>query len=251
MYVHYFLCIIPSERKIAIVFRIAKSKIYGETVKSNSWIHSFGSYWEAIPLDIRMDIGIKTIYWIAILPSYLCFRGKEVNIFEMNLWFIVFNSNNHWRLGIIEKPAEFMEGNTWVTPSKLWWQYLTSKKAYFTFWIRFEMDPRRPKMLSCFRPYFWNTLKANPLWRAALPSMSLRHDFSYLFNWSSFINHIKQVPLQGNSKDCACFTIYFGKKFFLNPDSTMALVKVYLNDPFCQSMLISNIRRDFLLQKIG
>jgi Ulp1 family protease len=35
-----------------------------------------------------------------------------------------------------------------------------------------------------------------------------------------------QVPLQSNSNDCGCFAIYFAKKFFSNPDSTIALIKV-------------------------
>jgi len=67
-----------------------------------------------------------------------------------------FNSNNHWRLGIIEKPAGFMEGKASVTHSKLWSEYLTYKIAYFTFWIPFEMDvvPQLKKKGSCFRPYF-------------------------------------------------------------------------------------------------
>jgi hypothetical protein len=51
--------------------------------------------------------------------------------------------------------------------------------------------------------------------------------FMYLF----FIHEMKQVPLQANSKDCGCFTIYFAKKFFSSPDSTMALIKVILLDP--------------------
>lgn len=35
-----------------------------------------------------------------------------------------------------------------------------------------------------------------------------------------------QVPLQPNTKDCGCFMIYFAKKFFENPDITMAIMKV-------------------------
>jgi Ulp1 family protease len=35
-----------------------------------------------------------------------------------------------------------------------------------------------------------------------------------------------QVPRQQNTKDCACFMIYFAKKFFNNPEATMALIKV-------------------------
>ena len=35
------------------------------------------------------------------------------------------------------------------------------------------------------------------------------------------------MPLQKNSKDCACFTIYFGKCFLSNPESTLALIKVF------------------------
>jgi hypothetical protein len=47
-------------------------------------------------------------------------------------------------------------------------------------------------------------------------------------------NPIAQVPHQLNSKDCGCFAIYFARKFFSNPDATMALIKVissiYLKD---------------------
>jgi hypothetical protein len=56
-----------------------------------------------------------------------------------------------------------------------------------------------------------------------------------------FIHHfhfhqLKQVPCQENLKDCACFTIFFGKKFLSNPDATMGLLKVnsYLqSDDLC------------------
>jgi Ulp1 family protease len=37
---------------------------------------------------------------------------------------------------------------------------------------------------------------------------------------------MNQVPLQSNTVDCACFAIYFAKKFFQNPDSAFALIKV-------------------------
>ena len=35
-----------------------------------------------------------------------------------------------------------------------------------------------------------------------------------------------QVPHQPNTKDCGCFMIYFAKKFFQEPDITMAIIKV-------------------------
>ena len=41
-------------------------------------------------------------------------------------------------------------------------------------------------------------------------------------------NVMIQVPLQPNSKDCGCFAVYFAKKFFENPDSTLTLIKVCL-----------------------
>jgi Ulp1 family protease catalytic subunit len=40
------------------------------------------------------------------------------------------------------------------------------------------------------------------------------------------INIRNQVPQQNNSKDCACYTIYFAQKFLLNPKATMPVIKV-------------------------
>jgi len=34
------------------------------------------------------------------------------------------------------------------------------------------------------------------------------------------------VPRQNNSSDCGCFAVFFGKKFFNDPEATMALVRV-------------------------
>jgi hypothetical protein len=48
----------------------------------------------------------------------------------------------------------------------------------------------------------------------------------FFLQYLTFFNQMMQVPLQTNSNDCACFTIYFGKKFFLDPDSTLDLLKV-------------------------
>jgi Ulp1 family protease len=35
-----------------------------------------------------------------------------------------------------------------------------------------------------------------------------------------------KVPQQLNGKDCACFLIYFARRFLLSPEGTMALIKV-------------------------
>jgi hypothetical protein len=35
-----------------------------------------------------------------------------------------------------------------------------------------------------------------------------------------------QVPVQANSKDCGCFTIYYAQKIFKDPEATMSLIKV-------------------------
>ena len=45
---------------------------------------------------------------------------------------------------------------------------------------------------------------------------------------SLLIYPLLQVPRQPNEKDCACFTIYFAKKFLQDPESTLTLVKVLL-----------------------
>ena len=51
--------------------------------------------------------------------------------------------------------------------------------------------------------------------------------FSFSLANNSWLQSISQVPAQLNSKDCACFTIYFGKKFIQNPHATLALIKVF------------------------
>ena len=38
-----------------------------------------------------------------------------------------------------------------------------------------------------------------------------------------------QVPIQHNTKDCGCFLIYFARKFFQNPGTTLELIKVRLS----------------------
>jgi Ulp1 family protease len=34
------------------------------------------------------------------------------------------------------------------------------------------------------------------------------------------------VPRQNNQYDCGCFTVFFGKKFFNDPEATLALLRV-------------------------
>ena len=46
------------------------------------------------------------------------------------------------------------------------------------------------------------------------------------FAMNLLINIRNQVPQQNNGKDCACFTIYFTRKFLLNPQATMPVIKV-------------------------
>ena len=48
-----------------------------------------------------------------------------------------------------------------------------------------------------------------------------------------FIHEMSQVPLQTNSKDCACYTIFYGQRFLSNPDATIALIKVILLSYSC------------------
>jgi hypothetical protein len=43
----------------------------------------------------------------------------------------------------------------------------------------------------------------------------------------SLIDDIIKVPWQPNSYDCGCFLIYFAKKFYSDPLSTMAVIKVF------------------------
>ena len=43
--------------------------------------------------------------------------------------------------------------------------------------------------------------------------------------------------MQPNSKDCGCFVVYFGKKFFNDPMGTVAVIKVRFSISFC-SLLI-------------
>jgi hypothetical protein len=51
-------------------------------------------------------------------------------------------------------------------------------------------------------------------------------DFFSVFLFHSSIHPVLQVPQQPNSKDCACYTIYFAKTFFNNPAAAMNLIKV-------------------------
>ena len=63
--------------EIAIVIGIVHNAISGETARLNYWIPAFGQKWLKILIDIGIGSKLKTIYWIAILLSFLCFRGKE------------------------------------------------------------------------------------------------------------------------------------------------------------------------------
>ena len=63
--------------EIAIVIGIVHNAISGETTRLNYWIQAFGQRWLKIPIDIGIGSKLKIIYWIVILLSFLCFRGKE------------------------------------------------------------------------------------------------------------------------------------------------------------------------------
>ena len=65
------------------------------------------------------------------------------------------------------------------------------------------------------------------------------------------VHQMKQVPIQSNLKDCGCFTIFFGKKFLLDPESTMGLIKVIPTNSSIWSLLNSNTRHLFLPPKPG
>jgi hypothetical protein len=109
------------------------------------------------------------------------------------------------------------------------WVVVLNKLAFFTFWILLEAMRHRQQKVIDFKRYFLNIARARLLRRVASPPIMLRQFliFIYLF----FIHVPKQVPIQANLKDCGCFTVYFAKKFFLSPDSTVALIKVILFDP--------------------
>jgi Ulp1 family protease len=48
----------------------------------------------------------------------------------------------------------------------------------------------------------------------------------FIFHPWELINNMSQVPHQKNSKDCGCFLIYFATKFMLDPEATLAIMKV-------------------------
>jgi hypothetical protein len=62
---------------------------------------------------------------------------------------------------------------------------------------------------------------------------------------------MNQVPLQSNTVDCACFAIYFAKKFLQNPDSAFALIKVNPQFPLMTPGLTSSFRNGFPLPPKG
>jgi hypothetical protein len=61
---------------------------------------------------------------------------------------------------------------------------------------------------------------------------------------------INQVPLQPNSKDCACFVIYFAQKFFNNPKATLLIINVCMPEFPLLSQLIFISRQSFLPQQM-
>jgi hypothetical protein len=61
---------------------------------------------------------------------------------------------------------------------------------------------------------------------------NLAQAICHLYVYQFFIHLMKQVPLQGNTKDCGCFAIHFARTFFLSPDSAIAMMKVILFDCF-------------------
>ena len=99
-----------------------------------------------------------------------------------------------------------------------------SISGVFMFSIPFSIVSLGKGKQGSSKTFFWNILRTKLTSRAKLLSILPR--WFTLFNLKLPIHSVIQVPQQLNFKDCGCFTIYFAKKFFNDPESTMALVKV-------------------------
>lgn len=62
--------------------------------------------------------------------------------------------------------------------------------------------------------------------RIAMNSALVNYLILYIYSHLLIIHPSTQVPVQANSKDCGCFTIFYAQKFFKDPEATMSLIKV-------------------------
>jgi len=133
--------------------------------------------------------------------------------------------SGHWRLGIIEKPNEFLEGNTYGNHSfeipNLFLNlfrvfHILDSLLYNSFGVKEEKQLQMILLKLCKdEDYKKGRIKTNIAKVIIFVSLSS-------FNSSQ----VPQVPCQQNSTDCGCFLIYFAKTFMLNPGSTMSIIKV-------------------------
>jgi hypothetical protein len=93
--------------------------MFGAAWKSNFWTRCFGPRCPSIRKNIKRNIEIGWNCWNAILQWCRCISGKGICLSSETYWKIVLiHFRNHWRLGIIEKPADFLKGNWWGTYAK-------------------------------------------------------------------------------------------------------------------------------------
>ena len=101
-----------------IVFVIVHNENFRETRKSNFWIQCFGNNcpktWSYIKTGIKGKQFIRM--WFRCHAHVRWVRSSIFFFDEPLVDHIIFR--NHWRLGIIEKPGEFLKGNTWGTHFK-------------------------------------------------------------------------------------------------------------------------------------
>ena len=137
----------------------------------------------------------------------------------------MFIYRNHWKLGIIEKPREFMDGNMW----SIWTITLAfnTERSNRVLHILDSLPTSSPatieaqQLQAIFLKHFENAVFQEG--RVATNVAQVFHLGSFInFDWSSYT----QVPHQGNGKDCGCFAIYFARKFLQDPVTTLRIIKV-------------------------
>jgi Ulp1 family protease len=178
--------------------------------------HRARRFWRAVKIKAK-PFGIRFC-----CHAYVCGVSPLIDCDESH-WFSIFSSEIIGSLELLRS----LESFSWVIREELIW-YLGFKSKFCRILHILDSLPNEPLamqagkqlqniLLQYFEDVTFQDRRITVHAAQVIPLISLL--FFNLFN-------AIQVPLQPNTKDCGCFMIYFAKKFFENPDITMAIMKV-------------------------